>query len=244
MSRDLIVERFQSLFQSSSNLGVIQNPDAQAESTACRGKRDHLFLYLRIEGSKIVDIRYECAQCDPTMYVTGDILCDLVRGLSIDDAMRVTEKDFEEELGEESQELLDHASSALMVLSAAISSPDSSPRARIMDHYNSPRHRGHLHSPQMVGNAENEICGDRVELQLSTDGTGHVTQAAFSGDGCPISMAAASMLTEHIHHRSLSHLRQIREEDMLAMLQTNLSPSRTRCALVALRALEDALVEP
>jgi nitrogen fixation NifU-like protein len=113
-------------------------------------------------------------------------------------------------------------------------------RERILDHFQNPRHRGRLEAPDLVGEADNPVCGDAVRLELRLD-RGRVAEAAFEGEGCVISLAAASMLTEHIHGRSLVDLRQLTEGDMLAMLGVDLGRVRSQCALVALRALEAAL---
>ena len=65
--------------------------------------------------------------------------------------------------------------------------------------------------------------------------------AAFDGEGCILSMAAASMLTEHIQGRSLLELKALSDEDMLALVGVELGPVRVKCALLPLRALEAAL---
>ncbi len=118
----------------------------------------------------------------------------------------------------------------------------SSPyRERVLDHYRHPRHRGHLEAPDLVGEKDNPVCGDRVRIELRVDDRGRVIEAAFSGDGCIISMAAASMLTEHIHGRPVDELRRLGPEDMLAMLGVELGPARLPCALLPLEVLQSAL---
>jgi len=114
-------------------------------------------------------------------------------------------------------------------------------RERVLDHYHNPRHRGRLESPDLIGEADNAVCGDRVRLELRLGEAGQVTEVAFSGDGCIISMAAASMLADHIHGRSLEELGGLTEKEMLAMLGVGLGKARQRCALVALEALRAAL---
>lgn len=114
-------------------------------------------------------------------------------------------------------------------------------RERILDHYHNPRHQGRLKAPDLVGEADNPVCGDRVRLELRLDEGGSVVEAAFSGDGCVISIAAASMLTEYIHGRRLEDLQGLTESQMLAMLGVELSRARTQCARVSLEALQAAL---
>ncbi len=114
-------------------------------------------------------------------------------------------------------------------------------RERVLDHYRHPRHRGRLEAPDLVGEKDNPICGDRVRIELRIDEEGRVARAAFSGDGCIISMAAASMLTEHIHGQPVAELRQLTQKDILALLGVELGPARIHCALLPLEALHAAL---
>ena len=114
-------------------------------------------------------------------------------------------------------------------------------RERVLDHYRHPRHRGRLEAPDLVGEKDNPICGDRVRIELRIDEEGRVARATFSGDGCIISMAAASMLTEHIHGQPVAELRQLTQKDILALLGVELGPARIHCALLPLEALHAAL---
>ncbi|HEY76532.1 MAG TPA: iron-sulfur cluster assembly scaffold protein [Thermoflexia bacterium] len=118
----------------------------------------------------------------------------------------------------------------------------SSPyRERVLDHYHHPRHRRRLKAPDLIGEKDNPVCGDRVRIELRVDDEGRVLEAAFSGDGCIISMATASMLVEHVYGRSVSELRRLTQEDVLRMLGIDLGPARLHCALLPLEALHSAL---
>lgn len=114
-------------------------------------------------------------------------------------------------------------------------------RERVLDHYQNPRHRGHLDAPDGVGEIDNPVCGDAVRIELRFDDDGRVGEAAFSGQGCVLSMAAASMLAERIHGQSVAELRALTDQDMLDMLGVELGPVRTQCAVLPRRALEEAL---
>ncbi len=114
-------------------------------------------------------------------------------------------------------------------------------RERILDHYQHPRHWGHLMAPDRVGEAENPLCGDRVRVELRLNGAGTVAEAAFTGEGCVIALAAASMLMEHIQGRPLEELRRLGETDVVQWLGMDLRPARRACARVALEALKTAL---
>lgn len=118
----------------------------------------------------------------------------------------------------------------------------SSPyRERILDHYRSPRHRGELDVADVQAELENPVCGDVVRVALRLDEEGRVAEAAFDGKGCVLSMAAASMLMEHIHDQPVSAVKALNDQDMLDLLGVELGPVRVKCALLPLRALEKAL---
>ncbi len=114
-------------------------------------------------------------------------------------------------------------------------------RERILDHYQHPRHWGHLTAPDRVGEAENPLCGDRVQVELRLNDGGTIAEVAFSGEGCVIALAAASILAEHIQGQPLEEVRRIGEADVAALLGMDLRPARRACARVALEALQDAI---
>jgi nitrogen fixation NifU-like protein len=114
-------------------------------------------------------------------------------------------------------------------------------RERILDHYRSPRHRGELEEPDLEAEVENPVCGDVVRIALRLDEEGRVAEAAFEGKGCVLSLAAASMLAERIHGWEISRVEALTDEELLDLLGVELGPVRVKCALLPLRALEQAL---
>lgn len=114
-------------------------------------------------------------------------------------------------------------------------------RERILEHYQNPRNHGRLESPDQIGEADNPICGDRVHLELRMDETGKVVEAAFEADGCVICLASSSILTEYIQGLGMAELVNLTEQDVLHLIGVELGRARTRCALVAWQALENAL---
>lgn len=118
---ELIIKKYQQISKEDwPNEGKIEDANVVADGEGCRGSRDHLFLYLKIEDSKIVDIKYKCAYCDPAMFVSAEILCDIVRGLRIDEISKIDGKDFTNLLGGDSKEAIDHYTPALDILKKAI----------------------------------------------------------------------------------------------------------------------------
>ena len=66
----------------------------------------------------------------------------------------------------------------------------------ILDHYRNPRNAGHLDAPDASFEDRNPLCGDQIRMELKLDADGRVADIRFSGKGCAISQASASMLTE------------------------------------------------
>jgi nitrogen fixation NifU-like protein len=113
---------------------------------------------------------------------------------------------------------------------------------RILDHYKRPRNFGHLESADLVGEESNPLCGDHIQLELALDpARTTVTDVRFSGDGCAISMASASLLTGRLKGHSLQEISQLQREDVEGMLGIPLSPMRVKCALTSFKALGKAL---
>jgi len=120
----LIKEQFVKISQEGfKNSGKIKNATCVIESGAegtCVGGRDYLFLYLKIENNKIIDIRYECNYCDPAMFVAAECLCNLARGLKVDECCKINNKTFSNYLGDYSEMATEHFSRALKLLLGGI----------------------------------------------------------------------------------------------------------------------------
>ncbi len=111
----------------------------------------------------------------------------------------------------------------------------------ILDHWRRPRNKGRLPAPDREAVEANALCGDVVRMQLELEGT-RVSAAMFDGQGCAISQAAASLLTERIKGKPVGQLAQLADQEMLSALG-ELTSTRSSCALLALWALRQALKE-
>jgi nitrogen fixation NifU-like protein len=107
----------------------------------------------------------------------------------------------------------------------------------ILDHYKHPRHFGHLDEPSLVYHDRNPLCGDEITLELKIQ-DGVVQDVAFTGHGCAISRAAASMMSEQIIGMTLEELRNWNKESILDLLGIEVGPVRIKCALLPLKALK------
>jgi nitrogen fixation protein NifU and related proteins len=110
-------------------------------------------------------------------------------------------------------------------------------RQNILDHYQSPRNFGTLERPDISAEDSNPLCGDVIRIDLKIQG-GKVADVRFTGKGCSISRAAASMLTEEIRGKTLEEVKRIGKDEVLEMLGIELGPVRLKCALLALKTLK------
>lgn len=110
-------------------------------------------------------------------------------------------------------------------------------RETILDHSANPRNYGPLENPDIAAEDENPLCGDHIRMELKV-ADGRIEQARFTGVGCSISRAAASMLTEAIEGKSVEEVKKLGREEVLDMLGIELGPVRLKCALLALKTLK------
>ena len=113
-------------------------------------------------------------------------------------------------------------------------------REHILDHYRHPRNQGVLEDADISCELDNPVCGDVVRLDVRL-ADGRVSEARFSGRGCVISMASASMLTEEIMGKAVEELRTLEDEDVFEMLGITLGPVRAKCGVLPLRVLQEGM---
>lgn len=111
-------------------------------------------------------------------------------------------------------------------------------REVILDHYKNPRNHGVLDPNDFTYEDENPLCGDKLRIDVRLDDNQVVKEVAFSGRGCAISQASASLLTEDIKGKTLDEIKQIGKEEILDMLGIELGPVRLKCALLSLKVLK------
>jgi nitrogen fixation protein NifU and related proteins len=107
----------------------------------------------------------------------------------------------------------------------------------ILDHARHPRNSGQLDSPTVSREEYNPLCGDKVRFDLVIEGE-VIKDVRFSGRGCAISQAAASMLAEEIKGKPLDEVRQIGKEEILDLLGIPIGYTRLKCALLGLKAVK------
>lgn len=114
-------------------------------------------------------------------------------------------------------------------------------RENILDHFKNSHNEGKLKTKHQHKEF-NPTCGDEVTIYLQIDNN-KVTDIKFSGQGCAISLASASMLTEKIKNKTIQEIKSLTDEDIKKMLGINLGVVRLKCALLPLQATIKALGE-
>lgn len=108
----------------------------------------------------------------------------------------------------------------------------------IVDLSKHPLNKEEMVKPDLSASGVNTTCGDHVRLYLRTKG-GKVVEATWEGDGCAISTAAVSVLTEEIKGKSLSAIKKLRKEDLFEWLGIDtLGPARVKCVMLCLETLQ------
>ena len=110
----------------------------------------------------------------------------------------------------------------------------------LLDHFRHPRNYGSLDAPDISNEQFNPLCGDRIRLELKFEQS-RVSEARFKGDGCAISTAAASLLTEMVINEDIAQLADFPDEQLISALESNIQPARLQCALLPLQALREGL---
>ena len=110
-------------------------------------------------------------------------------------------------------------------------------REIILDHYRNPRNKGTLDPADYSFEDTNPLCGDEVRIDLRVK-DGVVDEVRFTGRGCAISQASASMLTELVEGQPLDEVKALTKDDLLEELGVPISPARMKCALLPLKVLK------
>ena len=111
-------------------------------------------------------------------------------------------------------------------------------REQIIDLYENPLNYGELKTADFSYEEDNPLCGDVVRIDVKLDENGRVAEVAWSGEGCAISQASASLLTEEIKGKTLTEIKEFSKEKVLELIGIPLSMARVKCALLSLKVLK------
>ena len=109
----------------------------------------------------------------------------------------------------------------------------------ILRHYEEPYHNEPFARATHRQRIDNPVCGDSVQIEIRVSGVGLIEQAWFTGAGCVISQASASMLVEQIEGQTFDSLSHFTAQDMLHLFRARLTPGRQRCCLLAWEAFRE-----
>ena len=113
-------------------------------------------------------------------------------------------------------------------------------REQILDHYKHPHNFGELDDADLEFEDTNPLCGDELRVQLRTDDEGRIEDVRFSGQGCAISQASASMVSDEVRGMTPEELLRLDKSFVLELLGIDISATRMKCALLALKVLKGA----
>ncbi len=113
----------------------------------------------------------------------------------------------------------------------------------LVDHYHNPRNRGPLEGADVHLTGGNPGCADRVEMYAKVDDAGRVEAVSFEGEGCTISMAAASYVTELVQGMTVAEVEELTFETLMEDLGREVVMARPTCATVALGTLKQGIHE-
>ena len=115
-------------------------------------------------------------------------------------------------------------------------------RDYILEHYRRPHNFGVLEDANASHEGANPLCGDRITLQLGIR-DGVVERVGFTGRGCAISQASASLLTDEIKGKSIDEVAKMTSADILELLGIEISPARLKCAMLSHDTLQHVLTD-
>ena len=113
----------------------------------------------------------------------------------------------------------------------------------LIDHYENPRNQGEIENPDVNSKGGNPGCSDMITMQARFDQGGRVEAISWDGEGCTISRAAASFVTEQVQGKTAEEIESMSFEDLIEQLGREVVLTRPTCATLALGTLKKGVHE-
>jgi len=111
----------------------------------------------------------------------------------------------------------------------------------ILDHYDHPRHKGRMPEADVQLGGGNPGCGDLITVYLKVSEDERIEAVSFEGEGCTISQAGGSIVTELIDGMTLDEVKELGLPTMIEEMGEDVVKSRVRCATLALGTVQAAI---
>ena len=112
---------------------------------------------------------------------------------------------------------------------------------QLLEHYENPCHYGPMQAADIVTSGENPGCGDIVTIYLDVSNGSIANRVQFEGEGCTISLGAASLLMEMVQGKTLAQIQALDYNDLIDSLGRDVVLTRVRCATLGLKTLKEAV---
>jgi nitrogen fixation protein NifU and related proteins len=113
----------------------------------------------------------------------------------------------------------------------------------LLDHYQNPRHKHRMEGADVQLGGGNPGCGDLITMYLKVDDNDRITEASFEGEGCTISQAGGSIISEMLPGMTLQEVKDLGTSTMVEEMGEDIVKSRVRCATLALGTAQAAIDE-
>jgi nitrogen fixation NifU-like protein len=113
-------------------------------------------------------------------------------------------------------------------------------REIILEHWKNPQNYGEMDKADIVANEANPLCGDEIKIMAKLK-NGRIIEISFVGQGCAISTASASLMTQMVKRMKISDFKKTKAETFMEKFNLNFSPARLKCTLLGFSTLKKAL---
>lgn len=115
-------------------------------------------------------------------------------------------------------------------------------RRKILDHYKNPRNFGRIKGQNVSSYGDNPSCGDSLAFEIVFEDE-KISDIKFTGDGCAISIASASMLSEKLKNMKIVDVGDLNQESIESLLGIDLNNSRQKCAMLPLNIIKKIVLK-